>query len=41
MAWGAKLGSEDGDRLNVLASSIDAYEAAGYPVDPSRREQAA
>ena len=25
--WGAKTGSRDGDRLNVLATLIDAYEA--------------
>jgi HTH-type transcriptional regulator / antitoxin HigA len=32
--WGAKLGTEDGDRLDVLATLIDVYEAAHYPVDP-------
>ena len=32
--WGAKTGSRDGDRLNVLATLIDAYEADHYPMDP-------
>jgi HTH-type transcriptional regulator/antitoxin HigA len=32
--WGARLGTEEGDRLDVLATLIDAYEAAHYPVDP-------
>jgi HTH-type transcriptional regulator / antitoxin HigA len=32
--WGAKLGTEAGDRLDVLATLIDVYEAAHYPVDP-------
>jgi len=32
--WGAKLGTPEGDRLDVLATLIDAYEAAHYPVDP-------
>ena len=32
--WGAKTGSRDGDRLNVLATLIDAYEADRYPMDP-------
>src|SRR5882672_7611678 len=32
--WGAKLGTEEGDRLDVLATLIDVYEAAHYPVDP-------
>jgi HTH-type transcriptional regulator/antitoxin HigA len=31
--WGARLGTEDGDRLDVLATLIDVYEAAHYPVD--------
>jgi HTH-type transcriptional regulator/antitoxin HigA len=32
--WGAQLGTPDGDRLDVLATLIDAYEAAHYPMDP-------
>ncbi len=32
--WGAKLGTPDGDRLDVLATLIDAYEAEHYPMDP-------
>jgi HTH-type transcriptional regulator/antitoxin HigA len=31
--WGAKLGTPDGDRLDVLATLIDAYEVAHYPMD--------
>jgi HTH-type transcriptional regulator / antitoxin HigA len=32
--WGAKAKTRDGDRLDVLATLIDAYEAAQYPMDP-------
>src|SRR3979490_3309953 len=32
--WGAKSGTVDGDRLDVLATLIDAHEAAHYPMDP-------
>ena len=32
--WGAKLGTPEGDRLDVLATLIDAYGAAHYPMDP-------
>ncbi len=32
--WGAKAGPRDGDRLDVLATLIDAYEAEHYPMDP-------
>jgi HTH-type transcriptional regulator/antitoxin HigA len=32
--WGARLGTPDGDRLDVLATLIEAYEAAHYPMDP-------
>ena len=32
--WGAKTGTRDGDRLDVLATLIDAYEAEHYPMDP-------
>jgi len=33
--WGAKAGTRDGDRLDVLATLIDAYEAEHHPMDPS------
>ncbi len=32
--WGAKLGTPEGDRLDVLATLIDAYEATHHPMDP-------
>jgi HTH-type transcriptional regulator/antitoxin HigA len=32
--WGAKSGTRDGDRLDVLATLIDAYEAEHFPMDP-------
>src|SRR3954463_7823724 len=32
--WGAKAGTRDGDRLDVLATLIDAYETEHYPMDP-------
>src|ERR1051326_901410 len=32
--WGAKLGTPTGDRLDVLATLIDAYEAEHFPLDP-------
>ncbi len=32
--WGAESGSPDGDRLDVLATLIDVYEAKHYPIDP-------
>ncbi len=32
--WGAKSGTAEGDRLDVLATLIEAYEAAHYPMDP-------
>jgi HTH-type transcriptional regulator / antitoxin HigA len=32
--WGATIGTRDGDRLDVLATLIDAYEAEHYPMDP-------
>lgn len=32
--WGAKVGTSNGDRLDVLATLIDAYEAKQYPMDP-------
>ena len=32
--WGAKSGTPEGDRLDVLATLIDAYESAHFPMDP-------
>jgi HTH-type transcriptional regulator/antitoxin HigA len=32
--WGAEIGTRDGDRLDVVATLIDAYEADHYPMDP-------
>ena len=32
--WGAKAGTRDGDRLDVLVTLIEAYEDEHYPIDP-------
>lgn len=32
--WGAKSGTPDGDRLDVLATLIEVYEAKHHPIDP-------
>jgi len=32
--WGAKSGTPKGDRLDVLATLIDAWESKHYPLDP-------
>lgn len=32
--WGAKIGTREGDRLDVLATLIDAYESQYVPMDP-------
>jgi HTH-type transcriptional regulator/antitoxin HigA len=32
--WGAASGTPDGDRLDILATLIDAYEAEHYPMEP-------
>ncbi|HEY2033140.1 MAG TPA: helix-turn-helix domain-containing protein [Rhizomicrobium sp.] len=32
--WGAKSGTPDGDRLDILATLIEAFEAQHYPMDP-------
>jgi HTH-type transcriptional regulator/antitoxin HigA len=32
--WGAKSKTPEGDRLDVLATLIDAYENEHYPMDP-------
>ena len=32
--WGAPLGTPAGDRLDILATLVDAYENEHYPMDP-------
>lgn len=32
--WGARSGTPEGDRLDVLATLIDVYENEHYPIDP-------
>jgi len=32
--WGAKSGTPDGDRLDILATLVDTYEARHFPMDP-------
>ena len=32
--WGARSGTPEGDRLDVLATLIEVYEAKHYPMDP-------
>ena len=32
--WGARNGTPEGDRLDVLATLIDVYEAKHHPIDP-------
>jgi HTH-type transcriptional regulator/antitoxin HigA len=32
--WGAKNGTPKGDRLDVLATLVEAYETKHYPMDP-------
>ena len=32
--WGARSGTPEGDRLDVLATVIDAYEGEHFPMDP-------
>lgn len=32
--WGARTGTPKGDRLDVLATLIEVYEAEHYPMDP-------
>lgn len=32
--WGSKSGTPEGDRLDVLATLVDAYETKHYPMDP-------
>jgi HTH-type transcriptional regulator/antitoxin HigA len=32
--WGTPSGTADGDRLDILATLIDAYESEHFPMDP-------
>lgn len=32
--WGARLGTPEGDRLDILATLIEAYDDKHYPMDP-------
>jgi HTH-type transcriptional regulator / antitoxin HigA len=32
--WGARAGTPEGDRLDVVATLIDVYETEHYPMDP-------
>ena len=32
--WGAKSSTPDGDRLDILATLVDTYEARHFPMDP-------
>jgi HTH-type transcriptional regulator/antitoxin HigA len=32
--WGTASGTPEGDRLDILATLIDAYEDEHYPIDP-------
>ena len=32
--WGAPVGTPEGDRLDVLATLIEAYEERHHPIDP-------
>ncbi len=32
--WGAKEGTAEGDRLDVLVTLVDAYEEKHFPIDP-------
>ncbi len=32
--WGAKSGTPKGDRLDVIVTLIESWEAANYPIDP-------
>jgi HTH-type transcriptional regulator/antitoxin HigA len=32
--WGARSGTPEGDRLDVLATLVEAYETLHHPMDP-------
>lgn len=38
--WGARTGTPEGDRLDVLATLVDAYESEHHPIDPPDRFEA-
>jgi len=31
--WGAKEGTPEGDRLDILATLVESYEEAHFPID--------
>ena len=33
--WGAEPGTRDGDKLDILATLAEAYEAKRWPIDPA------
>jgi HTH-type transcriptional regulator/antitoxin HigA len=35
--WGAKEGTEKGDRLDVLVTLVEAYEERRWPIAPAKR----
>lgn len=37
--WGAAYGSPEGDKLDVLATLVEAYEEKHYPIEPSDRDE--
>jgi HTH-type transcriptional regulator / antitoxin HigA len=34
--WGARERTSEGDRLDVLATLVEAYEQKHFPIDPTR-----
>jgi HTH-type transcriptional regulator/antitoxin HigA len=34
--WGASSGTPDGDRLDILATLLDAHESEHYSMDPPK-----
>jgi HTH-type transcriptional regulator/antitoxin HigA len=34
--WGAEPGTDDGDKLDILATLVERYETAHWPIDASR-----
>ncbi|MGH7045796.1 MAG: helix-turn-helix domain-containing protein [Stellaceae bacterium] len=36
--WGARSGTSEGDRLNVLATLIDTYESEHDPIDSPEKK---
>lgn len=34
--WGAEPGTDDGDKLDILATLVEKYETAHWPIDTSR-----